>query len=100
MPEELFVLAILFVAFPWVLLRGALALRKAKSSGTGFTADDLREIVEDAVAQATEPLHDRIDTLEGLLMGDAAEGRIADALLDDEPERDGPARRRRRSARS
>lgn len=90
--EVVLTMLILFVAFPAVLFRGVAHLRRSKASsrGEGLKASDLRQIVEDAVATATEPLHDRIDTLEGLLMGEtpgaaaSRRGRIAEPLLDDE----------------
>lgn len=107
MPFEV-VLAILviFVAFPAVIFRGVANVRKANASGKGggLRASELREIVRDAVEEATAPLHDRIDTLEGLLMGEdpSIAGRIDPELLaldadEEDAEEASPARRRSRS---
>ena len=90
--EAVLAILIVFVAFPSVVFRGIARLRRDKAPArSGLRASDLRAIVHESVEAATQPLHDRIDTLEGLLLGDPeAGGRIDAALLDiggDEPRR-------------
>lgn len=93
--EVVLALLIMLVAFPAVIFRGVANLRRAKSSGKGgLRASELREIIHEAVEDATAPLHDRIDTLEGLLTGAPdAPGRIDARLLDEEDERHAAPRR-------
>lgn len=63
------VLGILFVAFPAVLMKGIARLRRERAETTGgaLRMSELERMIAGAVARATEPMLERIETLEAIV---------------------------------
>ena len=99
MPAESFAALALFVAVPWALLPGRVAVCNSIAPSRGrLSASTLRGFVQDAVTAVTAPLHHRIDTLSGVWVGETPDlglpqrERLTDGLLS--PRLDTAQRRR------
>ena len=98
------VIAILsvFVGAPWAIFSGIAKVKAAGGEGESLRRSELEALVQDAVAQATEPLQRRIETLEAIATDVDADTRrlyaavLADALEPD-PDPVDPAAVRRRA---
>lgn len=104
--DDIAAIVSIIVIFPSIIAYAVVSVKKAKyrameSGGSdGLRASELQRLIREAVEEAVEPLHDRLDAL------DAADRRpeaarldpavLADALEDPE-DRDEPAAVRRRT---
>ena len=79
---EVFVVAAIFIGMPWAIFTG---IAKVKAAGTGngkgLRRSELRQLVEEAVEEATEPLRARIESLEAIATEDEHATRRLDAAL-------------------
>ena len=96
--EEVIGIIAVCVILPSILTQAFVSVRKAKyeaqaraGSGEGLRASELQRLIREAVEDAVEPLHARIDALEGPPTGaDGAAGapRLDPAVLADALETD------------
>lgn len=104
MPEEVFIIAIVFILFvlaPAGVFKGIRGLRETRSDREGgrraggdvMRKSELQAMIDDAVIEATEPLVARIDELERAhLLGD---GRLDASVLEEaltDPDEQEPGR--------
>lgn len=104
--EEVIGIVSVFVILPAIIVQAVTTVKKAKyeaqarsGSSDGLRASELQRLIREAVEDAVEPLHARIDALEGSADED---GRIDPAVLADTLDSDlddevAAARRRTRS---
>ena len=94
---EVFAIAAIFIGAPWAVFTGIAKVKAANAKqGAGMRMSELRQLVDEAVADATAPLRARIETLEAIATEDEhATRRLDAALLADleapEPTDDAPA---------
>lgn len=101
---EVLAALILFVGAPWAVFSG---IAKVKAAGAkqsaGMRLSELKALVDEAVADATAPLVERIEVLEAIATEDEHATRRLDAALladleqDDGVREDVPAAVRRRT---
>ena len=81
-PTELFAIAAIFIGAPWAVFTG---IAKVKAAGVaqkgGMRRSELRQLVEEAVEEATAPLRARIEALETIATEDEHTTRRLDAAL-------------------
>ena len=93
----------LFVGLPWALFSGIAKVKAAKAvEQGGLRASELEAIIRAAVADAVEPMRQRVETLEAIVTDDEPAGRLdpaarADALEPDALELDAPSVTQRRT---
>ena len=105
--EDIVFAVALFVGLPWAVFTGLAKVEAAKAKeGGGLRASELEALVRSAVADAVDPLRQRIETLEAIATDDeprrADDGRLDPAVLadvlgaDSVPHEEPVARRRAR----
>ena len=108
--EDIVAIISICVILPSIIVGAVTKVKTAKyaaqarsGSGDGLRASELRRLIHDAVEEAVEPLHERIDSLEARLGAGGSEPArldpavLSDALDDPEADHDDPAVVRRRS---
>ena len=100
-PGEALAAIALFVGMPWAVFSGIAKVKAAsRGGGDSLRKSELEALIQDAVADAVEPLQRRIETLEAIAINeDSGQRRLDAAVLADALEPDAepaaPAARRR-----
>ena len=106
-PGEVIATLAFLIGMPWVIFSGVAKVKAAKAMEQGgLRASELEALVRSAVADAVDPLRQRIETLEAIATDDeprrADDGRLDPAVLadvlgaDSVPHEEPVARRRAR----
>ncbi len=109
--EDVVAILAIFVLLPAIITQAVVRSKRAKyeaeariGSGDGLRASELQRLIREAVEDAVEPLHARLDALEGGTPDPSPRpaGRLdpavlADTLEVDEVDEDEPAAVRRRA---
>lgn len=99
--EELVAIVSIFVILPSIILHYVTQIKRSKyeaqqGSGDGLRASELQRLIREAVEDAVEPLHERLDALEARALEARLDPAVlADALDDPEADEEAAAARRR-----